>query len=188
MSEPQNALGGATHTGLISITESAPRGMITLRGDLESAKLKKAVKAVAGCTVPAQRRAETKGECTVTWMSPDELLIMLPYEGVSAALEELTKGLKGEHHLAVDVSDARSLFKLEGDAIHEVLAKLAPIDLHPDSFGADDFRRTRLAQVPAAFWMAEDGIFWVVCFRSVAQYVFDLLANAAAEKGEVGVF
>jgi sarcosine oxidase subunit gamma len=49
------------------------------------------------------------------------------------------------------------------------------------------FRRTRMAQVPAALWLADPETFQVICFRSHARYVFDLLCVAAQEGSEVGV-
>jgi sarcosine oxidase subunit gamma len=67
------------------------------------------------------------------------------------------------------------------------MAKLAPADLNPDSFTLGDFRRTRLGQVAAAFWMRDEDTFEVICFRSVADYTFDLLA-ASAKAGAVGHF
>ena len=68
-----------------------------------------------------------------------------------------------------------------------MIAKLAPVDLHPDQFAAGDFRRTRLGQVAAAFWMRDDDTLQIICFRSVAGYTFDLLA-ASAKAGPVGFF
>jgi sarcosine oxidase, subunit gamma len=58
----------------------------------------------------------------------------------------------------------------------EVLMKLAPVDLAAMVPG--ELRRTRVAQVAAAFWAA-DGGYTVVCFRSVAGYVMGLLTHAA---------
>ena len=76
----------------------------------------------------------------------------------------------------------------DAEARREVMAKLAPVDLAPASFTPGMFRRTRIAQVPAAFWMPQEGVFRVVCFRSVAQYVFDVLCVAAQPGSEVGAF
>ena len=45
-------------------------------------------------------------------------------------------------------------------------------------------RRTKLGQVAAAFWI-EDGGITLVSFRSVAAYVFDLLSNAAEQRGRL---
>ncbi len=102
----------------------------------------------------------------------------------------LQAALSGTHHLAENVSDARALIALSGpDArVREVLAKLAPVDLHPAHFKPGDIRRTRLAQVAGAFWMAEAGQANVICFRSVAQYVFDLLSAAADPAASVDYF
>ena len=49
-------------------------------------------------------------------------------------------------------------------------------------------RRTRLAQVPAAIWLSETDEISVIAFRSVARYVFDILALSADDSGRVGYF
>ncbi|MEM9435830.1 MAG: sarcosine oxidase subunit gamma family protein [Pseudomonadota bacterium] len=165
--------------GLVALRQMPQRGMITLRGDLNSAAMKKAVG-----TVPGQ------GMCTggVAWMSPDELLIMCPHEALEDRLADLRKALAGTHHLIQDVSDARAIFALEGDASREVLAKLCPVDLRPGAFEPGRFRRTRMAQVPCAFWMEGELRFEVVVFASVADYAWTLLKNAADTSATVGHF
>jgi sarcosine oxidase subunit gamma len=188
MSDPVPALGGVSFDGLVRITEVAPRGMITLKGDLGSARLVKACTDLAGVEFPGRRQARLDGAKGLLWMAPDEVLVLVPHAEVAPGLAALGAALKGEHHLAVDVSDARCLFRLEGGDAREVLAKLTPADLHPDSFGPGEVRRTRLAQVPAAFWMPDADTVDVVAFRSVARYVFDILANAAAETAHVDYF
>ena len=121
-------------------------------------------------------------------MSPDELLIMCGYSEVSAALGKITKALGKSHALAANVSDARAVFEVSGPHARDVLAKLAPVDLAPDVFTHGMFRRTRMAQVPAAFWLREADTFQIICFRSVGQYMFDLLKVAAQPGSEVGYF
>ncbi|WP_374392158.1 sarcosine oxidase subunit gamma [Tabrizicola sp.] len=175
MSDPVSALNGASFQGFAAIREIGPLGMITLRAKGVKA-LDKAIKAVTGTKVPAQRRIEVNGDRACGWMSPDEYLLIVPYAGVGEALASLAKSLAGEHHLAVDVSDARAVFRVEGERAAEVLAKLAPVDF--DKLEPGELRRSRTAQVAAAMWR-QDGGFTLVCFRSVARYVFDLLENAA---------
>ncbi len=188
MSKAVSALQGASYQGYVTVEELGLRGMITLRGDLASAKLKSAVKVAAGVAVPKQRKVSLDGDVGVAWMSPDELLVMVPYEGVEGAIASIDKTLKGQHYLAVNVSDARAVFELRGDAAAEVIAKLCPVDMAPGQFGPGDFRRSRMAQVPAAFWMVDETTIRIVCFRSVADYVFKLLKDAAEPGGEVGHF
>lgn len=175
MSDPVSALGGTSFHGFATIREIGPLGMITLRAKgLKS--LDKAIKAAVGTKTPAQRRIEVSGDKACGWMSPDEYLLVMPYADVSKALAALAKAFAGEHHLAVDVSDARAVFRIEGDKAADVLRKLAPVDL--DAMEPGELRRSRVAQVAAAFWQ-QDGGFTLVCFRSVAAYVMGLLTHSA---------
>jgi len=189
MSEPVSALDHASYDGLVTVTEMGLQGMITLRGDLDDKTVKSAASAGSGLRqVPARGHASVTGDKGLAWMSPDEMLVLCPYDSVGASLEKMRAKLGTTHALAVDVSDARAQFRVSGDAAREVVAKLCPVDLSPDAFTPGMFRRTRMAQVAAAFWMEPDGSIRVICFRSVAQYVFDLLKVAAQPGSEVGYF
>lgn len=182
MSDPVSALGGAVFEGFAKVREIGPVGMITLRAKPDVKGLAAAVKAAVGTALPAVRKIEVAGDRACGWMSPDEYLLVLPYAQVAEAMAALNKGLAGQHFLAADVSDARAVFRVEGAKAVEVLAKLSPVDFA--KMEAGELRRTRAAQVAAAFW-AEDGGFTVVCFRSVGKYVFDLLASSAAAGSEL---
>ncbi|WP_420567640.1 sarcosine oxidase subunit gamma [Thalassovita sp.] len=186
MSEAITALQGAQTHGAVTLTEIGPQGMITLRGELPA--LGDVLRQV-GLTLPGKRQIVHAKDRSVAWMSPDELLILLPYAQVPEALQTLETTLSGTHFLAANVSDARAMFTLSGtaEAVRETLAKLAPADLSPGTFEPGEISRTRIAQVPAALWLTQDGEGRVVCFRSVAQYAFDVL-SAASEGGRVGYF
>lgn len=189
MSNAVTALNGALwDDGIARIEEVGLQGMITLRGDLSNSTLQEAAKGAAGVDMPGVRESKCEGESGICWMSPDELLVMCPYEDVSANLEKLQAVLAGQHALAVDVSDARANFRVSGSNAREVMAKLCPVDLSPSAFPIMSFRRTRLAQVPAAFWLRDADTFQIICFRSQAQYVFDVLKVAAQPGSEVCVF
>ena len=182
MSDPVSALNGASFQGFATIREVGPLGMITLRAKgLKS--LDKAIKAAVGTKTPAQRRIEINGDRACGWMSPDEYLLILPYAEVGEALAKIAKALAGEHHLAVDVSDARAVFRIEGDKAVDVLRKLSPVDF--DRLEPGELRRSRAAQVAAAMWQQDHG-FTLVCFRSVAGYVMGLLTHSAQPGSELG--
>ena len=189
MSKTLTALNGASWEGGIAHISEAPlQGMITLRGDLNAAAVTKAATGATGQKMPAQGKAQCAGESGICWMSPDEVLVLCPHAEVGKTLSKMKADLGNTHSLAVDVSDARALFVVKGPNAREVMAKLAPVDLHPASFTPGMFRRTRMAQVPAAFWMQDEDVFHVICFRSNAQYMFDLLKTAAQPGSEVGYF
>lgn len=188
MSEAVSALQGASYDGYVSVREVGLQGMVTLRGDHSEAKIKAAVKKVTGVAVPDTWRMATKEDTNVAWMSPDELMVMVPYSDAPDTVVAFDKALKGEHFLAVNVSDARAVFEITGAHVREIMAKLTPVDMAPGAFVPGQFRRTRMAQVAAAFWMIDDETIRIVCFRSVADYVFGLLKDASEPGSEVGFF
>ena len=176
MSDPAAPLGNACFTGSATIREIGPLGMIALRAAAGTPGLPEAILAISGTPVPGQRMILRQGEHWTAWMSPDEFLLVLPRAEVPAALATIAATLGSAHHLAADVSDARSVFRIEGAGADAVIARLCPVDL--PRLPAGEIRRTRAAQVPCALWRADGGI-TLVAFRSVARYVFDILTNAA---------
>ena len=182
MRDAVTALNHAQFDGFAKITEIGPIGMISLRAKPDVVGLADAIKAATGTTVPAQRQIVVNGANAAGWMSPDEYLLILPYEDVSATLALIDKALTGQHYLAVAVSDARAVFRIEGAKAEQVLAKLSPVDF--TTLAPGELRRTRTAQVAAAFWRDEAG-FTLVCFRSVAGYVMGLLSHSAMHGSEL---
>jgi sarcosine oxidase subunit gamma len=174
MSNPLSPLNQARFEGVVTIAEAPPQGMITLRGAPEA--FSKAIPAV-----PQARQIVAVPEGAVGWMSPDELLMLCDYGTADAQVAQIEGAMGDAHHLAVNVSDARAMFTLTGAEadLRATLSKLTPADLRPSRLPVGELRRTRLAQVPAAFWFEAPGTVHVICFRSVAQYVFDLLKTAA---------
>jgi sarcosine oxidase, subunit gamma len=162
---------------MVDLTRVTGMGMVAVRGDLS------AIGAVLGAR-PAPLTFVDVDDLTVAWMSPDEVLVLCPTSAVPDLLARLASGLAGRHHLAVDLSDARAMFRLAGAGASEVLAKLTPVDMAPAAFPPGTFRRSKLGQIAAAMWRDEQG-FGVVCFRSVGDYAEALLRQSAAD-GAVG--
>lgn len=179
MSNSVSALQGAQSDGSVVVTEGGLRGMVTLKADLKAAV--KAVKSVTGQAMPKARRIVV-GAMSVAWMAPDEVLILCDHADADRVVAELSEALGKAHHLAVNVSDARAVFVLDGAGVRDVLGKLTPADL--SALAPMEVRRSRMAQIPAAFWIEGDTA-TVICFRSVAQYAFDLLSNAAKSGSDV---
>jgi sarcosine oxidase subunit gamma len=188
MSNFTSALNGKSFQGMVNVTEQGLRGMITLRGDLASAELRKAATAMTGLKFPTQGTCVSDGDKAIAWMSPDEVLVMVPYNDVENVIEGIETALKGSHFLVANVSDARAVIRLEGAHVREAVAKLIPADLAASAFEVGQFRRSRLAQIAAAFWMRDEESLDLICFRSVADYAFDVLSRAALPETEVGYF
>ena len=183
MSNFVSALNGMSSSGFAKVEELGLSGMITLRGDLASKEMKAAVKAAVGVAVPKTRKVAFGEAGAVAWMSPDELLVLVGHDQTSEVSATFAAKMGKAHFLAETVSDARAHFRISGPLAHEALAKVMPVDF--TDFQPGDFRRSRLAQVAAAVWMVEEGVFELICFRSVAQYVFDVLTASSAHGSEV---
>ncbi|MEM7721208.1 MAG: sarcosine oxidase subunit gamma family protein [Pseudomonadota bacterium] len=183
MSDAVSALSGAQYQGIVQVRDMGLQGMVTLKANLDHDRTAAALKGVMGADMPDVRRILPTDQGSVVWMAPDELLVLCPHDQADAVAAGFQKKLKDRHHLAVNVSDARVMFELNGTAIRDVLAKLTPADLHSDSLKPGEMRRSRLAQVPVAFWFEDDTTLRLIAFRSVAQYVFDLLSMAAKPGG-----
>jgi len=174
-----SALAGAQFNGDVLIEDAGPRAMLSLRADLADPILRKALRAVLSLDVPGMMEVVANDTYTIAWFSPDELLILGPYGGADDMVATLSARLSNMHHLVLNVSDARACLRLSGRALRDTLAKLTPADMSAPAFTPGTCRRTRLAQVPVAIWMLDAGKADLVCFRSVAGYVFDILCNAA---------
>lgn len=188
MSDTVLPLGGASWQGQVRIEEAGPQAMIAIRGDLGLTEVKNAATGVAGVDMPPMRGANCVGERGILWMAPDEILVLVPMAERDSALTSIHETLAGQHALVADVSDMRASFRLSGAGIREVIAKLAPFDLSPEAFPVGELRRTRFAQVAAGVWFLDERTAQVFCFRSVAEYMYNLLTTAAAPGGEVDYF
>jgi len=189
MSKTVSALSGACYAaGLVTVRDAGLRGMITLRGDLAAARVRDIAVQIGGVDFPQAGQAHVSDGRGLCWMSPDELLILTHYADAGVAVARISDALAGSHYLAANVSDARAVLRLEGAQLRDVLAKLTPADVSGQAFSPGQIRRSRLAQAAAAFWMLDDQTAEVVCFRSVAGYVYGVLKQAAAPGAQVGYF
>jgi sarcosine oxidase, subunit gamma len=170
--------------GFVTVARVDGPAMITLRGAPEV--LGPVVADVVGLNWPEVRGVAQAGDARLLWMSPDEGLLLVPRGEAAGVVARLEARLVGLFATVVEVSDARAMFTLTGAGWRDALAKLCPVD-----FGAlpvGQVRRTRAGQVAVAIWpVAEDAV-TLVCFVSVAEYMFGLLANAARAGSAPGLF
>ncbi|MEL7089990.1 MAG: sarcosine oxidase subunit gamma family protein [Planctomycetota bacterium] len=187
MSKSVSALGGASVTGAyIGIEEVGPLGQMTLRGDVGGAAMAALMLELTSSTVPDQLQVVAKGDNRVVWMSPDELLVILPRDGVAPAVARTGEVLGKAHHMALDVSDARALIRLSGAHVGEVLAKGVPCDVSEKAFPPGTARRTHLAGLAVGLWRVSPDQWEVVCFRSYAHHLVAWLEQAATPGSQVG--
>ena len=137
-----------------------------------------------GCDVPEP--LAVSGDGKAIWMSPDELLLMVPHGDAGAVASALSAALTGVHHMALDVSDAREVLRLSGPLVGEVLAKSVPCDCSEKGFPPGTARRTHLGGLAVGLWRLDGATWEVVCFRSYAHHLQAWLEQTAVPGSEVG--
>ena len=173
----------------ISMREITERGMIDLRGLSSDKKFMSAVKSVLGFDLPkAPRTSSSWGDLKALWLSPDQWLILCTRSKTTALLAELNAALGKLHSLAVDVSDMRSIIRLEGEGVRETLMKGSSLDLISDDYKAGTVRRMRFAEIAALLHVVEDTVIDLYVFRSYAEYTWAFLLKAARKGSEVKLF
>ena len=173
----------------ISMREITERGMIDLRGLSTDKKFMAAVKSVLGFDLPKSPRSSNAwGDMKALWLSQDQWLILCTRSKTNALLAELTAALGKIYSLAVDVSDMRTIIRLEGEGVRETLMKGSSLDLISEDYKAGTVRRMRFAEIAALLHVVEDNVIDLYVFRSYAEYTWAFLLKAARKGSEVKLF
>ena len=195
MSEPRlrSPLAGQTvpRNLSISITEVTDCGMVDLRGDPHDPAFAAAVNQVLGTELPRQPRTSVAaGELLVLWLSVDQWLVQCPRAEAAALARRLGDALAGVHALAVDMSDARTILRLEGEGVREVVMKGAPVDLMAAKFAGGAVRRLRLGEIAALVHLVgeDPDIIDLYIFRSHAIFAWEWLVAAGNGAAKVRLF
>ena len=173
----------------ISIREISERGMIDFRGSTADKKFMSAAKSALGFELPkAPRTSTTFGDVQVLWLSTDQWLVLTGRARVITLLADLRKALGTIHSLAVDVSDMRTIIRLEGECARETLMKGSTLDLISDDYKPGTVRRMRFAEIAALLHVVEQNTIDIYVFRSYADYAWEFLVKAARKGSEVKLF
>lgn len=176
---------------LIDMSEVDDVAMIDLRGKMDDAAFMKNVSAILGTDLPTVPRTSVKqGDVTVLWLSVDQWLITAPLKAKQKLMAGLTGKLKRNTCLVCDVSDARTVIRLTGEQVREVLIKGTSVDVSLPEFTPGTVRRLLFAEVGALchFVDHEPDVVDLYVFRSYGNYVWEWLLQTAHEDTELGLF
>lgn len=172
----------------ISMSEITNRGMIDLRGLPKDKKFMDAAKSALGIDLPTTPRSSaSKGDLVCLWMSVDQWLITCPRKDVTALLAKLNGALEGIFSLAVDMSDARAIIRLEGERVRETLMKGSAVDFTQAGYEPGIVRRMLFGEIAAMVHIVSDqpDVFDLMVFRSYAHHAWDWVAATALKGSEV---
>lgn len=143
-------------------TLRAPRvGVITslVPFDGGEAALSEALQAAHGLSFPAPGRATSGAAARCVWTGRGQAMLMGPTPDAGLA----------KHAALTDQSDAWALFRLEGEDMAAVLARLVPVDLHPAIFATGHTARTLLGHMSCSLTRVGETGCDIMVMRSMAQ-------------------
>ena len=169
--EPRALLGGYDREfgtiRLTEVTDLAIVSMATPQGD--EAKCADAVQSAWSCQLPAVGRYVTSadGKLRLVGTAPDQLFALFEHQKPDA-LRVVDKAVKNAFW-TTDQSDVWCALAISGKDAPEALARICPLDLHPDVFGQDAASRTVMEHLGTMILRTGEDSFLLLSARSSAQ-------------------
>ena len=121
--------------------------------------LSDALKKAHGLGYPGPNETQQKGDARITWFGRDSALLL----GVSAPADI------GALAAVTDQSDAWVGLELSGAASADVLARLVPVDMRPQTLPEGHTVRTLLGHMNASITPTGKDTYLILVFRSMAE-------------------
>ncbi|PWI33571.1 sarcosine oxidase subunit gamma [Vibrio albus] len=169
----------------VTLKEVALMGHMILRGDSDNPQFVNEVSKVLGVPLPTEPLTSSEtNELSVSWVSPDEWLIILPAEKAFDLEVALRASLSG-HYSIVNQSGGQTILELSGPDAVNVLKKSTPVDVHSSAFPVGKVVTSVLAKTTALVRRVDDSRWQLIVRRSFADYAWRWLADAGKEYGLV---
>ena len=172
-------VSGARAQSALRISDLTPLAKVGVRADSEGS-----LAAALGVRFGRARR-DPDGSLVVG-SGPGEWLLLAAPGSAPAVLDRIQRQVGDEFANALDLTHARALIRLTGDAASSLLAKLCAIDLSDETTPNGSALRTSVAKlVTDLIREDEHGVrsYWLHCEWSSGQYLFDALLDAGEEFG-----
>ena len=169
----------------LRLVEASAVGKINLRGDPSDAAWLAAVRAAVDIDLPqAPNTSNETLSLSVLWLAPDEWMLVCAGGSEGDVVASLEGAVAEFHASVVDVTDARTVFRLSGAGARNLLAKGCALDFHPRAFGLGDVAQTMLAKAAVILHQTTDDadeagpVFDIYVPRSFADYLWSWLTDA----------
>lgn len=166
----------------VFLWEEALKTHIVLRGNPGNPDVRAGVEAATGLALPGPLNSSSNGDWSLSWVSPDEWLLVGPGEQAFTMELQLRDHLSG-HYAVINVGGGQTLVRLSGAEARSVLMKSCPYDVHDRNFPVGKVVTTVLAKSQATLRRIGEQDWELVVRRSFADYVWRWLVDAAAEYG-----
>jgi methylglutamate dehydrogenase subunit D len=137
---------------------------------------------------PNLPRRASRADVAIAGIGPQAWLITR--DGAGNAFAQFLQGLLGDSASVSDQSDAYVILRLTGPRVRAALAKLIPIDIHPESFRTGHVAQTVCGYVNVTLWRLQETpqsaeVFEIWVGRSLAVSLHQAISHGAAQFGFV---
>lgn len=184
----------------LRLAEIAHTGKIVLRGNPDDRGFMAAAGTALGMVLPGETGAVTTvqgaaGPVTVIGIAFDEWWVVCPEGAEGRLLAGLETQLAGQHFQATDITDSRTVIRVDGRHARDLLEKGCAIDLHDRAFPDGRAASVPVALADTLLHRCDDshpdegsdpGVesalgYDIYVLRSFADYLWTWLTDAAVE-------
>jgi heterotetrameric sarcosine oxidase gamma subunit len=141
------------------------------------AALEDAARTAFGAALPSAPRVIEAGELTIVWAGPDQWLFIQKAQAEADPSANLAAAFQGLASV-VDVSDSRTLFRVEASRPSQALIRSMGIDFDHDAFMPGDVAITHVSHLGVMVWRLPDGSgYEFACARTYARDFRDWLSK-----------
>ncbi|WP_020408216.1 sarcosine oxidase subunit gamma [Hahella ganghwensis] len=158
------------------------KGHLVIRGDADNSDFRKGVEVALGLGLTDTLQSAESDSLSISWLAPDEWLVICPLDEAFAVETALRNSLKG-HYSVVNVSGGQTVVRLTGANAVNVLKKSSPYDFHETHFPVGKVVTTLFGKTQAVIRRKDKETWDLVIRRSFADYAWRWLEDAASEYG-----
>jgi len=157
-------------------------GHLVIRGNAEDVAFTSGIEVALGMPLPGALQSELNDDLSIRWISPDEWLLICPFEKSFEVELALRNSLKG-HYSVVNGSGGQTVIRLAGVNAANVLKKSVHYDFHISKFPVGKVITTVMAKTQAVIHRVATDEWELVIRRSFADYAWRWLEDASSEFG-----
>jgi sarcosine oxidase subunit gamma len=171
--------GGETGSVGVKIAERRGLSLVQVSEIPGVAGNRAAIEAAIGTALPQPNKSAI-GRRAALWIGPGRWFIVEPR--YTALADELEKAAGGS--LAItELSHSRTVLRISGARIRDVIAQGCSVDLHPSAAKAGDCFVTSVARHSAVLHVVDASTMDVIVYRSFGQDLAEWVLEAAAPYG-----
>jgi sarcosine oxidase, subunit gamma len=160
----------------LSLHERHPLNMFDIGGEASDEQFLTAAKSALGCALPViPNTVSHNGTKRVLWLSPSRWLC------VDGATNAELKPFDGAH--INNVSSGRTVIRLQGPQVRDVLASGCPHDLHQRNFPANHCAQSKMGSLNVLIDHLGEETFDLYVARGFARVLWEELTEASTEYG-----